>query len=117
MELEAPAPRIQPINRSVIFSKEADIVLTNDAWRVILELNTSSISNALSIVREDLTITNEHKKEFTAVSELKQVEALLNTAEARLPTSINFFQKPTGNVGYLTWAVSFKNSTRNRHSV
>jgi hypothetical protein len=84
MELEAPSPRIQPINSSVIFSKEADVVLTNDAWRVILEPNTSSISDALSIVREDLTITNEHKREFTAVSELKQIEALLNTAEARL---------------------------------
>lgn len=43
----------------------------------------------ISSIRNELTIISEHRKEFTPVSELKQVKILLNTLESRL---LNFCQ-------------------------
>jgi len=81
--------QIQHVNNSVIFLKEKDVILTNDHWRVAIDLDTSRYEDVISSIRSDLMVESKEHKEFTPMSELKQIEVLLNILESRL---LNFQQ-------------------------
>ena len=84
MNFVAAKYSIQPINHSVIFLKENDVILTNDMWHVALDLNTNAYEEIISTVKGDLLLVENQKKEFTPISELKQIDSLLNTLEQKL---------------------------------
>ena len=75
---------VQPINRSVVFLKDRDIVLSGDAWHVAIDLNTDAYEDVLSTIRGDLVLVDKKKQEFTSLFELQRIEALLNTLEDKL---------------------------------
>ena len=54
--LEAAGVRIQPLKHGVIFVEERDIVLTNNAWRVAINLDTVSCEDVISKILEDLML-------------------------------------------------------------
>jgi len=81
--------QIQHVNNSVIFLKEKDVILTNDHWRVAIDHDTSRYEDVISSIRSDLMVVSKQQKEFTPMSELKQIEILLNILESRL---LNFQQ-------------------------
>jgi len=45
---------IEPINNSVVFLKQEDIVLTDDAWHVTAELNVNPYEEDVLTIRNDL---------------------------------------------------------------
>jgi hypothetical protein len=45
---------IQPTNRSVVFLKEEDIVLTNKNWRIAINLDVTAYQVVITTVREGL---------------------------------------------------------------
>jgi len=67
--------QMQPTD-SVLFLKEKDVILNNDHWRVATDLDTSRYEE-ISSIRSDLTVVSK-QKEFNHISELKQIEILLN---------------------------------------
>ena len=75
---------IQPLNRSVVFLKEKDIFLTNDAWHIAIDVDMSAYEEAVATVKADLILLEGHRKELTSNSELNQITILLNTLEVRL---------------------------------
>ena len=75
---------MEPINRSIVFLKDRDIVLSGDAWHVATDLNTDAYEDVLSTIQGDLILVEKQKQEFTSLSELRQIEALLNTLEDKL---------------------------------
>jgi len=77
-------PLVQPLNSSVIFAKETDIVLTTGAWHIAITINTSTYQDVISTVREDLLLVEQHKQEFTPTSELSHIETLLQQLELKL---------------------------------
>jgi hypothetical protein len=64
--------QIQPTNNSV-FLKEEDVILTNGHWRVAIDLDTSRYEDVISSIRSNLMVVSKQQKEFTAISELKQI--------------------------------------------
>ena len=76
--------QIQHVNNSVTFLKEKDVILTNDHWRVAIDLDTSRYEDVISSIRSDLMVVSKQQKELTPMSELKQIEILLNILESRL---------------------------------
>jgi hypothetical protein len=76
--------QIQPTNNSVLFLKEKDIILTNDHWRVDIDLDTSRYEDVISSIRSNLMVVSKQKKEFNRISELKQIKLFLNILESRL---------------------------------
>jgi len=68
----APLKIIQPLNHAVLFLKETDVILTNDEWRVALNIDLSTYHNITATVKSDLLLTT--KKTFTPVTEFKQIE-------------------------------------------
>ena len=74
MNFVAAKYSIRPINHSVIFLKENDVILTNDMWHVALDLNTNAYEEIISTVKGDLLLVEKQRKEFTPISELKQID-------------------------------------------
>jgi len=72
---------VEPINCSVVFVKVGDIVLSGDAWHVDIDLNTDAYEDVLSTFRVDLILVDKQKQKFTSLSELRQIEALLDILE------------------------------------
>ena len=64
--------------------EDRNVIVTSDAWRIAMELDTQVYEDAIAAVRNDLASVNKQTKEFTPVAELKQVGNLLNTLELRL---------------------------------
>jgi len=75
---------VQPLNYSVIFVKERDVILSNDQWRVAVNVNLSTYHEVLSIVKSDLLAVEQQRKEFTSTSELKQIELFVKILEHKL---------------------------------
>jgi hypothetical protein len=75
---------IQPLNHSVAFLKEKQIILSDDAWRIVINLNISAYEDAIATIRTYTLSIEKQKTEFTPFSELKQVESLLDTLEFKL---------------------------------
>jgi hypothetical protein len=69
--------------------REKDIVLTNENWRIAIDLDVTPYREVISKVREDLLIVEKQKREFTLTSELAQLKALLEN----LDWKISNFQK------------------------
>jgi hypothetical protein len=67
-----------------VFLKDRDVILTNDAWHVAIDLNIRAYEDVLSDISGDLILVDKQKKEFTSISELRQNKTLLNTLENRL---------------------------------
>jgi len=53
---------IEPIDNSVVFLKQEDIVLTDDAWHVTAELNVNPYEEAVLTIRNDLRVCTRVKK-------------------------------------------------------
>jgi len=74
MHLEPCSSQIfHPTDKSVIFLKENDAILTNDMWHVALDINTNTYEEIISTVKGDLLLVENQKKEFTPISELKEI--------------------------------------------
>jgi len=67
-----------------VFLKEKDIFLTNDAWRIAIDVDTSAYAEAVATIKADLILLEGHRKELTSNSELDQITTLLNTLEVRI---------------------------------
>ena len=72
------------MNNNVIFLKETDIVVTNDAWRIAIDIDIRMYHDMISTVTQDLQLVEQSKKEFTSISEIRQIESLLKLLESKL---------------------------------
>jgi hypothetical protein len=76
--------QIQLLNNSVLFLKEADIVLSRDNWHVTVDCDISGYYETVSAIKTDLLTVEQQRKEFTSVAELKQIHLFLQTLESKL---------------------------------
>ena len=60
--------------------------MSNDVWRIAIDVKMEPYEEALSIIRGDLLTVEERKQEFTFSSELKLMDTLLMTLETKLHT-------------------------------
>jgi hypothetical protein len=68
----------------VIFLKESDIVVTNDAWYMAVNFNMSTYQEVIPTIRSDILVVERQKQEFTPITELTQIETLLQTLETKV---------------------------------
>ena len=64
--------------------KETDIIVTNDAWRIAIDIDVRTYHDIISTIRQDLHLVEQNKKEFTSISEIRQIESLLQLLELKL---------------------------------
>jgi hypothetical protein len=70
-----------PLNHSVVFIREAELVLTSNHWRVTVNFDLSTYEEAITVLREDLTHVEGLAKHSTPIGELRQVDLALNSFE------------------------------------
>ena len=75
---------VKPVNRSVIFLNEREVVLSNEFWQIAIDVTMTPYEDALSIIKGDLLEIREHRQEFTSISEISLIETLLTTLESKL---------------------------------
>ena len=75
---------VQPLDHAVLFLKETEVTLSDDEWRILLRIDLSTYHDIISTVKSDLLLIEQRKQVFTPVSELKQIELLLNTLDSKL---------------------------------
>jgi hypothetical protein len=61
-------PLVQPLNRSVLFLKDSDVVLSSDVWQVALNLNISTYEDVLSSIKPDWDVVSRHQEDSTTLS-------------------------------------------------
>jgi hypothetical protein len=59
---------IQPLNHSIAFLKERDIVLSSDTWRVAVGLVINTYEEAISAIRAYVLMIEDHRKELPQLS-------------------------------------------------
>jgi len=64
--------------------EDRNVIVTSDAWRIAMELDTQVYEDAIAAVRNDLDSVDKQRNEFAPVAELKRIGNLLNTLELRL---------------------------------
>ena len=62
---------IQPLKQWGIL-KEKEIILTNVVWRVTIDLS----EEVISVIHRDLHLVERQMKEFTSISEIRQIWTL-----------------------------------------
>jgi hypothetical protein len=48
-----------PLHRSVVFVKTADVIQTSNFWKVVFHLNLTTYEEAVTTLRENLTVVHE----------------------------------------------------------
>lgn len=81
------------MNHSTVFFKTQDVILTNDIWRIVLDLDLKPYEEIIATLKEDLFLVQNQTLEFTFVNELRQVDILLTTLEAKLNYLKQFLPK------------------------
>jgi hypothetical protein len=76
----AADPLVKPLNHSVLLLKEADIILSNDAWTIAVDIDLEIYHDTVAAIRSDLFA----KRELNPTTELRHVETLLQRLEKKL---------------------------------
>jgi hypothetical protein len=84
-----------PLKHSIVFIREAELVLTSDLWRVIVNFDLSAYEEAITVLREDLTQVEGIANHSTPIGELGQVDLALNSFEDMLMNLISDFNTGT----------------------
>jgi hypothetical protein len=84
---------VHPLSHRTVFLKTKDVILTNDIWRIVLDLDLRPYEEIIATLKEDLFLVQNQTLEFTFVHELRQVDILLTTLEAKLNYLKQFLQK------------------------
>ena len=53
---------IKPLNHSVVILKEKDIFLTNDVWRILIDVDMSIYEVAVATAKADIISFGGHRK-------------------------------------------------------
>ena len=73
-----------PLNHSVVFVKDKEVILTSDNWRIIVNFDLSTYEDATTTLREDLTRVEEIIKHTAPIGELRHVGTALNSLQTKL---------------------------------
>ena len=106
----------KPLNHTMVFVKDTDVVLTSDHWRVVVNFDLTAYEDAVTILLEYLAGANEIASRTTPVGELQHVESALSSLENKLANLKRFLPKVDRrrrliNAGGSTSKVTFGTTT------
>jgi hypothetical protein len=73
-----------PLNHSVLFVRDKDVILTSDYWRVVVNFDLTEFEEAITKLHEDLTRVKELARRTKPIGELRQVDLALSSFEDKL---------------------------------
>jgi len=94
------------VNRSVIFLKERDIVLSSDHWRLAVDVDVKPYEETIVTIKEDLVTAEKRSKEFSFISELRPIQTFLTVLESKLYSFKQIFPKLDSRLGLFKFCCS-----------
>jgi hypothetical protein len=73
-----------PLNHSVLFVKEKDVIFTSDYRKIIVNFDLMPYEGVVSTLREDLRELKEASQRSLPIGEIRYVETALRAVEAKL---------------------------------
>jgi hypothetical protein len=70
------------LKQNNVFIKQEDIILTNDDWKIVVNIELAFYEELLAKLKDELHQTYNEDTLFTLIHELKQVENLLDKLES-----------------------------------
>jgi hypothetical protein len=91
----------QPLNQSVIFLKDGELILTSDTWNVIVQFDLNPFEEAVAVLHEELTDIHNITNRSLQFDEVKRVQEVLQILENKLTNVKHFLPKPARKRGLL----------------
>jgi hypothetical protein len=90
-----------PLNHSVLFVKEKNMILTSDYWRKIVNFDLMPYEDVITTLREDLRELKKTTKRSLPIGELRDVETALIAVENKLADLKEYLPKADKRRGFL----------------
>jgi hypothetical protein len=78
---EAGELNVKVLTHNTVFIQEKDAILTNDKWRIVVDLDVKFYESTVTELRADLQEIYSLKSRYAPINELRQVEQLLTDVE------------------------------------
>jgi hypothetical protein len=73
-----------PVNNSIVFLQEKDVMFTNDVWKIVINVDLASYEDVIAELYQELVHAQEFNDTYTSARELQQVKVILMLLEERL---------------------------------
>jgi hypothetical protein len=90
-----------PLNRSVLFVKEKDLILISDYWKIIVNFDLMPYEDVTTTLRKDLRELKEASKRSLPIGVLRYVETSLIAVENKLVDLKEYLPKADKRRGFL----------------
>jgi hypothetical protein len=75
---------VTELEHNTVFVPERDVIVTNDAWRIYMNMDLTSYEDVIVQLRGDVRTMYQYQARFIPVKELKPLENLLDELEGEL---------------------------------
>ena len=90
-----------PLNQSVIFLKQGDLVLTSDTWTVLIQYDLNPYDEALAVLHEELNEIHNVTRPSLQFEEVQRIQLVLQSLENQLISLKQFLPRPGRKRGLL----------------
>ena len=81
------------VENNTILIKERNVILTNDRWIVVVNVDFSAYQDALAKLKDDLYQINKFKSRFAPTAELSYVRKLVDLLEIQIDSITNMLPR------------------------
>ena len=96
----------QPVNQSVIFTRECDLILTSDSWTVVIQLDLNPYEEAITILHKEVGEIQNVTTQSMHFDEVQRIQTVLDSLEKKLFNVKQFLPKPDRKRGLINFGGS-----------
>jgi CII-binding regulator of phage lambda lysogenization HflD len=90
-----------PVNHSVMFVREGDVIVTNDLWKAVLCYEVATYHDTAQGLKADLNVVKRLADSTAPLGELQQIEASLLTVEKKIANLQRFVPRTLRRRGWV----------------
>src|SRR5215471_8864357 len=96
----------QPLNQTVVFVKQGDIIMSSDTWDVFVQFDLNPYEEVIALLHEELNGICNVTRRSTQFEEVQRIQIALDSLETKLSDLKQFLPKAERKRGLLNAAGS-----------
>ena len=97
----------EPLNQSVIFTREFDLVVTSDTWNVVIQFDLNSYEESITTLHEDMSEIQNATSQSTQLEEVRRVGKVLDSLENKLSYIKQFYRNQNAGEDHYIWQEAY----------